>query len=479
MLNNIRKTADSFVMKILFGMIIFAFVGWGIKDVLQSNSNFDVVKFTHAKNIRQDEFLKAKAEQIHLIQSQTKVTLNEEDIKQLRLDDFILKRLINNSILSYLVSYYDLDISDNTILQVIKESPNFKNEQGVFDLTLFKNLLKNSYINEVQYLARLKEQILTNTVISIFVEGIPVSDTLVQNIINYLAEIREVDLLQVNLQHQPKGLTIPPPTQVQLEEFYETHKNLFKLPEKRSIAYITITNEILQKLETVHNQLIRELGDEVAAGSSLIEISQKYKLPLQNINYITYNEALKNADILHNADNIFKLTEGELSYPLEHPNQDSCILVEVQEIQPAKIQEFAVVKDQVQKLWKEQYLKDFNLKKIQALSTEYVSGKNIVMPGISINRAAHFIREEIQDNKQLPEGLLSSIFQAPLNSNTPVFQSQGNAYFAHIKSIRIDKVKKHAIQDKNKENIANNIKDGVIEELINYLIKHNKMTINL
>ncbi|WP_375326877.1 peptidylprolyl isomerase [Candidatus Tisiphia endosymbiont of Nemotelus uliginosus] len=516
MLNNIRKTADSFVMKILLGMIIFAFVGWGIKDVLQSNKNFDLVKFTYASNISQDDFLKAKSEQIRIIQSQTKVALNEEDIKQLHLDDLILKKLINNNILNYLASYYDLDLSNNTMLQFIKEAPDFKNQQGLFDINLFKNFLKNSYINEAKYLAEVKEQILKNTVISIFLENLPVPNVMVQNIVNYMAEIREVDLLQINLKQQPKGLIIPAPTQEQLEDLYQKNKSLFALPEQRSIAYIKITNDILpkqihisqeellnfylankeefnnknfsevqkqveqllqkQQFDILLQQFIRELGDEVAAGSNLVEISKKYKLPLHNMNYISYSEALKNPDISQNADSIFKLTDGELSYPLEE--KDSFILVAIKEIKPNQIQELALVKEQLKKLWREEYLKDYNLQKIQALATDYVLGKKISIPGIAINKAAHFIRSELRDNKHLPEDLLLSIFQTTPKSATPVFQSQDIAYFAYIKSVKTDHTKSQVIQEKNKDNIVNNIKNGVIEELIHYLIKHNKMTIS-
>ena len=78
----------------------------------------------------------------------------------------------------------------------------------------------------------------------------------------------------------------------------------------------------------------------------------------------------------------------------------------------------------------------------------------------------------------MPEDLLLSIFQTTPKSATPVFQSQDIAYFAYIKSIKTDQTKSQVIQEKNKDNIVNNIKNGVIEELIYYLIKHNKMTIS-
>jgi parvulin-like peptidyl-prolyl isomerase len=139
MLDNIRKTADSFIMRVLFAMIAFAFVGFGIKDVLNGRRGGDIVTFSHVKNISQEDFLRAKSLEINAISKQTGTSLTDEEITQLNIDNRILKRLVYDNVLDYLVSYYDLDLSDDTVKILVKESPVFKNEQGVFDIKIFKN----------------------------------------------------------------------------------------------------------------------------------------------------------------------------------------------------------------------------------------------------------------------------------------------------------------------------------------------------
>ena len=61
---------------------------------------------------------------------------------------------------------------------------------------------------------------------------------------------------------------------------------------------------------------------------------------------------------------------------------------------------------------------------------------------------------------------------------TPVFQSKDRAYFAYVKSKRIDKMKRQEIQKKNKVDIAVAIRNNVMDELISYAIKKNKMKQN-
>ena len=489
MLNNIRDAADSFVMRVLLGMIAFAFVGWRIKDVLQTSNNFDLITFSDAKNISQEDFLKEKAELIRAIQRQSGTNLSEEDIKQLNIDNFIIKKLINNRIINYLVHYYNLDITDDTVIQLIKENPNFKNEQGLFDIERFKGFLKNSYINEEDYLSDIKEHTLKNLLISIFIESFHTPKIMVKNIVDYMAETRDVDIVQIDLKSQSKDLSIPSPTTAQLEELYKNNLALFEVPEKRSLSYVKISTEILcqkvhnndeellnfyhdnkeefankkfsevkkqvnellqqQKTEELKLLMIKNLEDDVAVGSSLTEIAGKYELPIQNLDSISYNDlAINKIDIAQNADSIFDLAEGELSYPIELTDKGSFILVEIKSIQPSKVQELSVIKEQVQKLWNEQYLRELNLKTIETIVKEYTPAKSKEFPKVITSQSTAFSRSEIHNNQQLPVELLSAIFQANIGFNTPVFQSKNKAYFAYVKSKKIDKKKRQEIQKK-------------------------------
>ncbi|WP_341757035.1 MULTISPECIES: peptidylprolyl isomerase [unclassified Candidatus Tisiphia] len=516
MLNNIRNAADSFVMRVLLGMIAFAFVGWGIKDVLQTSNNFDLITFSDAKNISQEDFLKEKAEQIRIIQRQSGTNLSEEDIKQLNIDNFIIKKLINNRIINYLVHYYNLDITDDTVIQLIKENPDFKNEQGLFDIERFKGFLKNSYINEEDYLSDIKEHTLKNLLISIFIESFHTPKIMVKNFIDYMAETRNVELVQIDLKRQSKDLSISSPTMMQLEELYKNNLTLFEVPEKRSLSYVKISTEMLcqkvhnndeellnfyhdnkeefankkfsevkkqvnellqqQKTEELKLLMIKNLEDDVAAGSSLTEIAGKYELPIQNLDSISYNDlAINKIDIAQNADSIFDLAEGELSYPIELTDKGSFILVEIKSIQPSKVQEFSAIKEQVQKLWNEQYLRELNLKTIETIVKEYTPAKSKEFPKVITSQSTAFSRSEIHNNQQLPIELLSAIFQANIGFNTPVFQSKDKAYFAYVKSKKIDKKKRQEIQKKNEKDIASAIQNNVIDELISYAIKKNKM----
>ncbi|MGX6959760.1 MAG: SurA N-terminal domain-containing protein [Rickettsia endosymbiont of Pentastiridius leporinus] len=518
MLDNIRKTADSFVMRVLFAMIAFAFVGFGIKDVLHGRRGGNIVTFSHAKNISQEDFLRAKSQEINAISKQTGANLTDEEIAQLNIDSRVLRRLVYDNILDYLVSYYDLDLSDDTVKTLVKESPVFKNEQGVFDIKIFKTYFRNSYIDEEKYLVNFKEKALKNILVGTFLRSFYVPKVMTKNIVDYMAEKREVELVQVNLQNKTKDMKIPVPSEQESNNFYQNNKSSFEILEKRSFSYIKITTENLQKkiqitrdevvefynenkdefgeqsfeamekqlydilqaqkIDVLNMELAKNLEDDVAAGSSLVEIAEKYKLPINNINGISYAELVDDKIIAENANSIFELSEGELSYPIEAEDKSYLVLVELKSVQPAKIPEFDSIKDQVEAALIKQNIADLNLKIIKDLAKEYSPEniKDLKAQNIKVSRK-NYIRADMENDLTLTPEILLSIFNTKIGSNTPVFQVGSEVYFAHIKSAGIDDLTAKNIQTNSEKNIIATIQNSVADELINYTIRQNDMKI--
>lgn len=490
MLNNIRKTAHTLLMRILLGMIAFAFIGWGIKDALLSTNNYDLVTFSEAETITEEDFLKAKAQQIRNIQKQTGLNLTEQELTRLNINKLALGHLVNNRMIAYLTTYYNLDLNDDFVIKLLQDAPDFKNKHGLFDVTLFENFIKHSYVTEAEYLSDVKKAALKSSLISIFLESFKTPQIMLKNITDYMSGARDVDLVEIDLAKRPKDIIIPSPTNDQLEEIYRNNEQSFALPERRSLSYIKVSRDILQKqlhdnnnelsktekLEQFFFTLIKNLEDEVAAGSSLVEIANKYELPIQNIDNINYTELSHNRELSPSVDTIFELGKKELSYPIELLDSNTFVLVEVKAIQSKKIPELSSIADQVRNLWNENYVQNVNLKTIEQVAKEYKT-TNKAFTGVKVDNNASFLISDIQNNKTLPPELISSIFQTNVGFNTPVFQQKNKAYFAHIKMKRIDKKQNKEILQNNIGDISTAIKNNVIDELIIYAVKKNKMKI--
>lgn len=262
MLDNIRSASDSIIVRLLLGLIVLAFASWGIKDVLLAKNNQELVVFTKAKNITENDFLKAKSEEISILQKQNQINLSDEDIKNLGLNQIVLEKLINEKMLDYIVHYYDLDLSDDGIIFLIKQLPYFKNEKEEFDIKIFKTFLNNTYQSEEQYLKKTREKLLKDTLISIFLEAFKTPELMIDNIVNYLAEKRKLDLVEFDLSTQVKGINIPTPSEDQLKEYYLQHQKLFVIPEVRSFNYLKISSENTEGKISFSEQELLDLYNE-------------------------------------------------------------------------------------------------------------------------------------------------------------------------------------------------------------------------
>ena len=201
---------------------------------------------------------------------------------------------------------------------------------------------------------------------------------------------------------------------------------------------------------------------------------------MQNVNYISYAELIEDKIIAENADSILSFRKVNYLYPIETKDKSYLILVELKSIQPAKIPEFDAIKEQVNKAWIKRNIADVNLKIIKDLAKEYNSDqeniKELKATGIKISKKS-YIRSKMENDLTLTPEILLSIFNTKIGSNTPVFQVGDEVYFAHIKSRSIDELTAKNIHVNSEKNIIYNIKNSVIDELINYTIIQNDMQI--
>lgn len=229
-------------------------------------------------------------------------------------------------------------------------------------------------------------------------------------------------------------------------------------------------------------EVAKNLEDEIAAGSNLKDISEKYKFVIHNKNDLSLNDVHSNPEISVAAENIFEIHQGEVSYPLDLPDEKGLIIVEVTSIKPSTLEEFDDVKIKARSLWLEKWTKDFNFSTIENLAKNYEPNisniEDLNNNGIKIDNKFEISRTSLEEKSALPQGLLRAIFQTHPGNVTPVFVVGKKAYFAYVKETTIDEENTKNIKISSKENISATIKNGLMEELISSFIKMNKMKIN-
>lgn len=523
MLNKIRKGADSFFVRLLFGLIALSFVGIGGVSFMKGNSQGEVITFSRAPSISFEEFMRAKTEEIDSIQRENGINLTDEQIAELGIDNSIMQKLINNAMLSHAAGYYDLDISEDKLIKFVKQSPFFKNDKGEFDLALFKAAFRNSNNREEEYLKNLKDQLLKTTILNIFSDSYNIPEIMADNVVRYMAESRDLQVISIDLKYKPKNWQNTNPDQSALSGFFEANKADFIIPESRNFNYILASSNFLNKKLKLTNQEVKQyyeenkgdfgekefsavkkevtesltktkladllaelsknLEEDVAGGLSLQEIADKYELPIMSGGNLSRQEMDNNSkdEIVQLADSVFEMTEGEISYPIELQDQNEILIVELKSISPARQQNFEEVEQQIKNIWQEKELIAFNLKTLDKIRGGYKSAPlpgSTTKDGVSVVRA-NLPRSDLISEDKYPIELLSAIFQTDIGEVTGIVRSADRAYFAFIKSARTDSKKAATIKQNSADNISMAIREGLIHELIDHFIKQNNMKIKL
>ncbi|NRB11061.1 MAG: SurA N-terminal domain-containing protein [Rickettsiaceae bacterium] len=527
MLTKIRKRSDNFFIKLLLGLIALSFVGIGGVSFMQGNSSGNIITFTDIDDITVETFYKRRQQEIEQFQKGNNINLTEEQIKELDFDNRIINTLITENLFKYLASLYDLDLTEEQVIKYIKKSPYFQNAQGDFDIQIFNSVFRNSKTRKEEYSQYIKESLIRQSLSNIFMESFITAPILIENVVNYMAETRTVDIVKIDLKANAKSFNPEPPSDEILMELYNSNKSLFSVPELRSFTYIKTDKIFLQKklkisenelkeyynenkdefasktyakakqdvkevlnqikLEELLFELSQNFEQDINSGLELKDIAEKYNLPSKKFTNINKQQMLnsKDDDLVELADNVYQMIEEEISYPIEIQDRNEIFLVLIDNITPVRKLEFQEAKKKVLSLWQEQQLFTNNLNSLQNMQQEYQKyntkkekNKLKKSKGITIINNKVLVRSNFQEENTYPRDLLYGIFQIKSDNFTRITVSDNIAYFAYVKSVKTDKKEAKKIQKNSNEFFASTISQGILEELINYLKVQNNTQIH-
>jgi peptidyl-prolyl cis-trans isomerase D len=244
MLQAIRSKAGSFVVKLLFVLLILTFGVWGIGDIFRTRSSDTAVATVGDHSIRADELQTALRRALEQLSARFGSAIDLQQAKQLGLVDETLNQLIDRSLIDQEAARLQLDVSDDLIRTVITGNPSFKGSDGQFDRALFNALLAANRLSEDQYVALLRHDIPRNDLLHAVTAGAAVPQPMVDLLYQYQNEKRIANI--VSLPSSGAG-DVGQPSETELKSFYDAHQDLFRAPEYRGFTLASLNPDDLAK----------------------------------------------------------------------------------------------------------------------------------------------------------------------------------------------------------------------------------------
>jgi len=254
MLSVMRKNAKSWIIKILFGIIVIVFVFfYGFSDVRQGSKN-KIVASVGDRKITVGEYMTAYKNMIEFYRAVYKNQFTEEMMQKMGLRQKVLEDLIDREVLLQEAEKLNIQATPEEIRAAIIKTQAFQ-QNGVFNQRLYERVLSAYGMAAVDYEKDKKKQIILEKMEAVVKNGVKISEKELRDL--HLMQNDEVTIAYACFDPQ-KAEENPAVSEEEIEQYYEKQKEDFRVPDKVKVKYITFRPEDFEQRVTVTAEEIEE-----------------------------------------------------------------------------------------------------------------------------------------------------------------------------------------------------------------------------
>ncbi len=242
MLQAIRGRTASWIVRILFALLILSFAVWGIGDIFRGPSPDDVVAEIGDVEITArtvDELVRGRVDQLRL---QFGPEFDLRTAVQLGLADGVVQNLVDRALI--VQAAIDAGVTPSTALVAgeISQDPAFRSaETGRFDRQLFEQVLFANRLTEAGYVAERQRDVAGEVIQRAVTAPVAVPDALVEAMWRHRDEARVGRYLTV----RADTAAVPEPDSATVDAFYEENIADYQAPEYRAFRIVRLTPELV------------------------------------------------------------------------------------------------------------------------------------------------------------------------------------------------------------------------------------------
>ncbi len=266
------------VMSVLFGVLIISFGVWGIADIFKGFGQSSLAKIGSTE-ITTEQFRNLFTDKLQQIGRRFGRPLTMEQARQFGLDRQVLQEVISDAALDETAKRMGLGQSDADIVRAISSDPTFRGLDGKFDHDRFLQTIRQAGYTEQRFIAEQRRIAMRRQLTGTIVAGLEPTKTQVEALVRFQNEQRSASY--VKLAAAQAG-TIAPPSPEALATYFGERKQLFRAPEYRKIAVLTLTPDELAKWITVSDEDAKKVFEQRRERYATPEKRQVLQIPFPN-----------------------------------------------------------------------------------------------------------------------------------------------------------------------------------------------------
>jgi peptidyl-prolyl cis-trans isomerase D len=251
MLDVIRKNAQSWMVKVLFGLIVVVFVFWGVGSFRGGDSS--VVATVNDTPILARDYIQAYERTAKIFQQQNP-GLKNQDLERFGIKQQVLDQLIDAQLIAEKATAWGISISPAELRSEIANIPVFLNESKRFDPERYVAVLQENQLTPHRFEADFTHSLLMEKMREYVQSSSMVSESQARDFFDFALEKVRMDYLLFSTGDYLDRVV---PTEEQILAYYQSHQDDFAVPERIALRYVLISPQTVAALQTVAPEEIR------------------------------------------------------------------------------------------------------------------------------------------------------------------------------------------------------------------------------
>ncbi len=459
MISSFRNFAKTKIAGIFVFIMIIPFVFWGMGSMFSSGNTNTIVKINDA-NISTEEFID------YLNSSGVPQNTIRENLNNNIIEEF-LSGLVSTKILDLEIEEYELIISKESLLKLIKKNQNFLDDQGNFQRIKYEKFLLENNQSAPQFELSLKNRELQKKLFSFVGAGTVSPKFLVKKL--YKDENRKLEIDYINLDKFYKKKDSF--TDNDIKKFLEENKDTLK------VEYIDFNYSIINPKNLIG---VDEINQAFFDKIDQIEIDISNELPFETIvtNFNLKSKQIKDFRFTYDKSDIEKkiFEARNNKFDIIELKDDYILYKIIKSDQRPPNMDDLVLREEILGLMYEKNKYEYNKDLIKNIDEKNFNNENFVLMGS--NKIKNLLLNSIKDNKKFDIKAVELLYSLPINSFTLINDEMSNIYLAKIKNFQNETMTNNDKMSEYTSKQNSNLKNNMLKSYDLYLNSRYNVTLN-
>ena len=267
MLDVIRSNAQSWGVKIAFGIIILVFVFWGVGGLTGGPST--VILTVNGEPITIQEFQR-KYEQLEQQVRAQYPDIDAAGLKAMQLKQQLIQNLVLENILIQEAKRVGATVTPVELRKVVESFPAFQNAEGKFDPEAYLRMLKAQRNTPGIFEAELRNNMLINKLRTDVTAGAFVPEAEVRDLFRYEGERRILEYVLYPVGDFTSKVAVD---DAQIKDYYDANQTAFTVPPQADVEYLLIGAEALAASQVIGDDAVADFYQKNAAQFATPEVA--------------------------------------------------------------------------------------------------------------------------------------------------------------------------------------------------------------